>query len=466
MLWPLSLFHKDRITLGKVGLLSYCLPNWTRDTHLYCIGTSGSGKSKFLESLFVADIKAGRGCGLIDPHGDLACDAIAHMHSKTFFTKRENTKRVVYFDPASEKTTLEFNVLLSNLPPYQLANQIIEAFRRTWPQSLKEAPRFTNLLLAALLALIEARCSLIDLPDLLTDANRRATILGKVKNPYVLEFFYKRFEQWGKGLLIESVLNKVTAFSLNPHLRRCLGAKRNTLDPRRIMESGKVLIVNLGNCDDETRRLIGSLITTGIEQAAMSRADHRPHFYLYLDEFQDFCANEGSTITFAKMLSECRKKNLHVIVAHQTLGQIQDRIISALGNVGLIVVFQLDYSDAKILAHKLFVDYIGKLKAEEEAAIIQKLPRRTALVKFRTRRLVRLRTLKIRPYKISQYRLKILIEELEASNGLPTLSPFIKPTNATNHETAKALLDWEAAKFDPMSEPEWLRGKDIPESKS
>jgi len=136
------------------------------------------------------------------------------------------------------------------------------------------------------------------------------------------------------------------------------------------MDAGKVLVVNLGNCDDETRRLLGSLITTGMEQAASSRAPDRRHFYLYLDEFQDFCANDGGTKTLAQTLSECRKYNLHLHLAHQTLGQIQSRVESALGNVGIKIVFALDYEDAKAFSHKLFVDYTGQMKWEEATAMI------------------------------------------------------------------------------------------------
>src|SRR5207244_398203 len=112
-----------------------------------------------------------------------------------------------------------------------------------------------------------------------------------------------------------------------------------------------VLIVDLGRCDGETRHLLGSLIVTGLEQAALSRKDElrraRRPFYFYLDEFQDFCANEGSVMTLAQILSEARKFGLHLTLAHQTLGQLSsERLRSALGNVGTKVVFAVDRTDA------------------------------------------------------------------------------------------------------------------------
>lgn len=443
MHWKHLLPVRDRVVLGRVGVVPYAIPNWTRDTHVYVIGASGTGKSKLLESLFVADVKAGRGCGLIDPHGDLARDTLAHLLSDGFFAKPDTLKRVIYFDPARTDVTVPFNVLRSRLPAYTIANHIIEAMRRTWPQSLREAPRFTNIALASLLALIEAKQSLTDMPRLMTDTGYRAHVLAAVRDPHVLEFFHNRYDQWGKGFTIESVLNKATAFTLNPHLRRCLGASKNALDFRHIMDAGKVFIANLGNCDDETRRLIGSLITTGLEQAATTRAEHRPHFYLYLDEFQDFCANDGGAKTLAQILSECRKYNLHLHLAHQTLGQIQSRVESALGNVGIKIVFALDYDDARVMAHKLFVDYTGSLKWEEATATIQRLPFRTALVKSRSRRLVRLRTHRIRPYTEDGTSLATLMQNLAQTHGIPTVVSMNEPAQRRIVIDPTTLSDWE-----------------------
>ena len=147
--WLSTIWVRDPVTLGRVGWLRYRIPNWTRNTHVYIIGASGTGKSKLLESMFVADVKADRGCGLVDPHGDLAMDVMSHLLSDGYFASPEQHQRVIYFDPTRTDATIPFNVLRSHLPPYTLANQVIEAMRRTWPQSLKEAPRFTNIALAA-----------------------------------------------------------------------------------------------------------------------------------------------------------------------------------------------------------------------------------------------------------------------------------------------------------------------------
>jgi hypothetical protein len=76
------------------------------------------------------------------------------------------------------------------------------------------------------------------------------------------------------------------------------------------MDRGQILLCDLGRVDAETRRLLGSLIVTGLEQAALSRqdtpSDQRRPFTLLLGEFQDYCANAGSAQTLARILAERR----------------------------------------------------------------------------------------------------------------------------------------------------------------
>src|SRR5207247_7035098 len=120
-----------------------------------------------------------------------------------------------------------------------------------------------------------------------------------------------------------------------------------------------------------TRRLLGSLIVTGIEQAALSRKEEparsRQPYYFYIDKFQNFSANEGSALTLAQILSESRKFGLHLTLAHQTLGQMENtRLVSALSNIGTKVVFAVDREDAEIMAKKLFVVGGEEVKHEVE----------------------------------------------------------------------------------------------------
>ena len=171
--------------------------------------------------------------------------------------------------------------------------------------------------------------------------------------------------------MAESVLNKASAFVLNPHLRLILGQKENGLDFRAIMDEGKVLIADLGRCDGETRRLLGSLIVTGLEQAAFSRKslpkEERRAFFLVIDEFQDYCANEGSVQTLARILSECRKFGLHMALAHQTISQLgSKRLEGALENAQIKVVFGTGRQTAKAIVEQLFTPDVREVKHQVE----------------------------------------------------------------------------------------------------
>jgi hypothetical protein len=469
MAWPLFLPSSARVRLGQFGpfgLLPYHIPVSDRHTHFYCIGTTGQGKSKFLESLLVPDIRAGRGCGVVDPHTDLARDTLTHLLSVGYFINEAARQRVIYFDPTRTDYLIPFNVLKTPAAPYALAQQIIEAFRRTWPQALEEAPRFSNIALACLLVLIETGQSLVDMAPLLTNRPYRERLLAQVRDPQLVEFFHTRLDQWGREgpLMIESTLNKVSAFAFNPHLKRLLGANENWLDFRAIMDSGQVLIADLGNCDGETRRLVGSLVVTGLETAALSRKeqpDKRRPFYLFLDEFQDFCAGDGAAKTLAQILSECRKFGLHLHLAHQTLGQLHHRVSSALGNVGIKVVFAVDREDAEVMAKKLFAADTEEIKHdaqtetqhplfsplgeqwEKATAAIQDLPPRTALMKRRGHTVIQMQSQSIRPYKVQNGAVDELMCDLARRHGLPVSQAQDDKASAEPVRPPIQLTDWE-----------------------
>jgi hypothetical protein len=470
MFWPLSR-RNDSVTVGRVGplwLQRYRIPVSERDTHLYAIGNTKGGKSKFLEHLIVSDIKSGRGVGLVDPHHDLARDTLLHLISDGFFRDPEALERVIYFDPTRTDYVIPFNILKLPYEPYTVATQVIEAFRRTWPRSLEEAPRFTSIATFALMALIETEQSLVEMSLLLEDKAYREEILARVTTQDIVAFFHNRFDKWGREtpIFIDSVVNKVEAFTANPTLKRVLGAQENKLDFRAIMDGEQVLIVDLGKCDEEeTRRLLGSLIVTGIELAARMRKDAalRPPFFFFIDEFQDF-----SSETLARILSECRKFGLYLHLAHQGLGQLHERITSALGNVGIKAVFLVDREDAELLAKKIFsVDtYAVKHDAatttqhplydplaeqwEKAIASIQRLTGRFTYLKRRGREATLIRTETIRSYGTAADELEVTLAQLSLVHGLP-VSDLQKPASQVHPQDRHVqLVDWEPGGADTM----------------
>ena len=201
-------------------------------------------------------------------------------------------------------------------------------------------------------------------------------MLRHVEDPLVVSFFQHQYDRWGREqpIFVSPVLNKVSAFLFKPQVRTMLGADDNALDFRRIIDEGKILVINLG-CfrDEETQRLLGSLFLTSLEQAAFSRSNQPPHarrpFFCMIDEFPLFCARDQTSL--ARILSECRKYRLHLGLAHQTIAQLPgQRIQGALENAKLKVIFGTGRQTAEAIARELYMPDPKAIKHEviDEAA--------------------------------------------------------------------------------------------------
>ena len=261
-----------------------------------------------------------------------------------------------------------------------------------------------------MVVLIACGLSLLELEPLLTDRDFRQRMLRHVEDPLVVSFFQHQYDRWGREqpIFVSPVLNKVSAFLFKPQVRTMLGADDNALDFRRIIDEGKILVINLG-CfrDEETQRLLGSLFLTSLEQAAFSRSNQPPHarrpFFCMIDEFPLFCARDQTSL--ARILSECRKYRLHLGLAHQTIAQLPgQRIQGALENAKLKVIFGTGRQTAEAIARELYMPDPKAIKHEviDEAAkerthpvfsalndqfevftqSVQQLRRRRALVKL------------------------------------------------------------------------------------
>ncbi|HEX9597529.1 MAG TPA: DUF87 domain-containing protein, partial [Anaerolineales bacterium] len=360
---------RQKLRLGACdpfGLLPVSLSLRHFNSHLYVVGQSGQGKSKFLQHLLFQLAASPWGCGIFDPHSDLASDLLAQLAAqpagRAWLSQPANQQRLIYLDPSRSDYLIPCNILKNpSSTPYEIAENVVEAFRRVWPETLAEAPRFAQIMRNAVLVLIAGGLSLLELEPLLTDAAFRRRLLEKVKDPLVVSFFQHQYDRWGREqpIFISPVLNKVSAFLFKPQVRLMLGADENRLDFRRIIDDGKILILNLGSFrDEETQRLLGSLFLTSLEQAAFSRADQpaaqRRPFFCMIDEFPLFCARDQTSL--ARILSECRKYRLHLGLAHQTISQLPGgRIQGALENAKLKVVFGTGRQTAEAIVKELFM---------------------------------------------------------------------------------------------------------------
>ena len=321
-----------------------------RSRHVYIIGQTGSGKSGLLTLFALSDIYHKQGYCIIDPHGDLAMDNLK-------FIPESRIKDVVYFNPADTQYPMAFNPLEIYDPARKpnISSEVIGVLKRMFGDSW--GPRLEHILRYTLLALLDRpSATLLDISRMLTDKDFRKETLDYCKDVTVLQFWKHEFGSWSEKQVTESVapvLNKVGAFTANPIIRNIIGQPKSSFDVRKIMDEGKILVVNLskGLIGEDNAGILGAFLVTKVQLAAMSRSDierveDRRPFYLYVDEFQNF-----ATDSFAVILSEARKYGLNLTVANQYVSQMTESVRDAVfGNVGTTISFRVSADDAPILS--------------------------------------------------------------------------------------------------------------------
>jgi CxxC-x17-CxxC domain-containing protein len=319
-----------------------------RRRHMYLIGKTGMGKSTILENMIIDDIRAGHGVGVVDPHGDLAEKIIE-------FIPDERIKDVIYFNPSDIEFPIAFNVVEQVEPHLRhlVASGLIGVFQKLWADSW--GPRLEYILRNAILAILDYPGStLLGVVRILSDKVFRKKVVSNIKDPVVKAFWEKEFASYADKFASEAVSpiqNKVGQFLSTAFMRNIIGQTESSLNMREIMDGNKILIMNLskGRIGEDNSALLGAMMITKIQMAAMSRVnmpeEQRNDFYLYIDEFQNF-----STDSFANILSEARKYRLCLIMAHQYIEQLSEKVKPAVfGNVGTMIVFRVGATDAEEL---------------------------------------------------------------------------------------------------------------------
>jgi hypothetical protein len=322
-----------------------------RDRHMYVIGKTGMGKSTLLENMAIQDLRNGEGFAFIDPHGGTAERLLDYI-------PENRIKDVVYFAPFDLEHPIAFNVMedVGYDKRHLVVSGLMSTFKKIWEDAW--SARMEYILTNTLLALLEyPGATLLGVNRMYTDKEYRKKVIDNVKDPVVKDFWTKEFANYGDRYTQEAtpaIQNKVGQFTGNPLIRNIIGQPKSSFDIREMMDQKKILIINLskGLVGETNMRLLGSMLTTRLFLAAMSRANlpagelaKLPHFYFYVDEFQNF-ANE----TFAEILSESRKYKLNLVIAHQYIEQMEEEVRDAVfGNVGTTVAFRVGPFDAEVL---------------------------------------------------------------------------------------------------------------------
>ena len=328
-----------------------------RRRHMYVIGKTGSGKSKLLETMAIHDILSGQGVAVVDPHGEFA-------EAMLDFIPESRIEDVIYFNPADINNPIAFNPLeqVSSEHRHLIASGIMGVFKKIWVDAW--SARMEYILNNTLLALLEyPDATILGVMRMFAEPEYRKRIVSGLTDPVIRAFWvneYARYSQKFETEAVAAIQNKIGQFVSNPLIRNIIGQTHSAINMRKIMDNRKIFIANLskGKIGEDNSRLLGAMLITRIQLAAMSRVDvleeNRPDFFAYVDEFQNF-----ATESFASILSEARKYHLCLILAHQYIEQLDEGVRAAVfGNVGTIVCFRVGAPDAEFLERE-FLPYFA-----------------------------------------------------------------------------------------------------------
>lgn len=324
-----------------------------RRRHTYIIGKTGAGKTELMRDMILQDIKAGKGVCLIDPH-DLAESILG-------FIPPERAEDVIYFDPSDTERPMGLNLLEAETEDQKhfIANSIIGLMYKLFDpyKTGMVGPRFEHGIRNAMLTVMsEPGSTFVELVRVMTDSDFVKELLPKVTDPMVKRYWTDQIAKtsdFHKSEVLDYTVSKFGRFVTNKTMRNMIGQSKSSFDFRKVMDEGKILIINLakGKIGEENSNFLGLILVPRILAAAMSRVnvpeDQRRDFYLYVDEFQNFATQD-----FAVILSEARKYKLNLTVANQFVGQMDDEVKNAIfGNVGTIASFNIGVTDANFLQH-------------------------------------------------------------------------------------------------------------------
>lgn len=340
---------------GRIPRRRFGIKHADRFFHMLLIGRTGVGKTTLIETMALQDMRAGLGLCVIDPHGDLFDRLVDQV-------PEDRRADLLELDLTAADQSFGYNPL-RRVAPHLVplaAGGMLSAMKKMW--ETEWGVRMEHVLRNALFALIEyGRGTLPDVLLLLTDETFRKDVLRRVSNEQVRLFWEREYPKYNPRYRQEAIApiqNKIGAFLADPRMRSLFTqgkeAGKEELSLRRVMDEGKVLLINLakGKLGDDTAGLVGAFLVSTLALAAFSRSDtaetDRPDFFLYVDEFQSF-----TTPAVVDMISGLRKFRVGLTLGHQHLSQLTPEVAHAvLANAGSLVTFRVGPEDALILARE------------------------------------------------------------------------------------------------------------------
>jgi hypothetical protein len=359
---------------GRVTKTYASIPQTKRSQHIAILGKTGSGKSTLLRFMAKQDIERGQGFCFFDLHGDTTPLLLQLIAAQERATGTDLSTKTIVIEPGDPDFSIGLNVLeRSQQQSFVHIAEFAAILKQRWHLDSFGA-RTEELLRNSLHVLSDNNLTLLELTRLLTDAAFRAVCVSKSTNSEVKEYFGVRYDRASDGMQAsyrDAILNKVTAFTADPHFRHILGQSQSTFSLAEALDRGYWVILNLdkGRLGEQASTL-GSLFLTRLKNALFSRRS-RKLFTLYCDEIQNLVTFDSGLDT---LFSEARKFQISVCSGNQYFSQYPPSMRSAILAIGTHIFFQLSAEDADKIAGTLDG---GRSMAE----VLKNLPQRNIVVK-------------------------------------------------------------------------------------
>ena len=371
----------------------------------YIVGAQGTGKSTLLFNLIMSDIELNdKGLVIFDVHGELAQSIVLKC-------PQHHAHRVVYFSPSQQQEhVLGFNPFeIQNADDIELkAGALMKVFAHSWYGQFSHAPTMQTTLETLIRTLLNAYpvhqtsfLHMLLLTQLTSDGQRWRKILAPfVKhNPALMQ----NWKEWEKETRlkadIESTRQKVkhiiSSDVLYPIL--CQPKSADCFKFQDVLSNKGILVVNLHGLEDESQRLVGSLILSQLVVMAKQRkseADLVP-CHIYADEYY-----KVSPESFVDIINEMRKFKLFCTLAHQNLAQLNKISSAAASSCENIVVFRVNPKDSSTLRK-----HFGARGKEPNTTYLANLQTYHAMVRYRQGRKRKQAHIRTLPEKGSENRM-------------------------------------------------------------
>lgn len=337
----------------------------TLQQHTFVVGQTGSGKSTLLTRLALDDIEAGRGVAFIDPHGDAVRDILGRI-------PEHRIGDVVLIDPTRRDRPVGINLLewSDESQRHFMVQEVVALLLRGLRDEHGSAARdwtgpIFDQYVRNLLLLVSSNPAdpgtLLEFAMIFREPDYWKRWLPLRTHDPMLDSWVEHslkstafFRHSGDSVSMAAYVgSKFERYLFDPNLKAMFAQKHSTVDFRDVMNSGRILLVNLagGELSQDASRFLGTTLIALLQSAAMQRsalpaAERRP-FRIIADEF-----HAVQTESFSSLLSGGRKYGVSLVLATQHVSQIreQELIDAVLGNSSTIISFRLGDRDAERIA--------------------------------------------------------------------------------------------------------------------